>query len=79
VSCSCPFRTIQLIVRLNGEIDWRSGSSDWTTKVPSLQDYRSAHDIAIGDEADNQESNRTVVMGNIKSNSKVVKLPKTGS
>jgi len=29
-------RLIQLTIRLHGETDWRSGSSDWTTKVQSL-------------------------------------------
>lgn len=32
-------RNRQLIVRLHGEVDWRSGSSDWTTEIPCLQDY----------------------------------------
>jgi hypothetical protein len=32
-------RLIQLMIRLHGEIDWRSGSSDWTTKIQSVQDY----------------------------------------
>jgi hypothetical protein len=69
----------KLIVRLYGEIDWRSGSSDWTTKVQGLQDHRSAFAFAIGDTADNQELSLTAVMGNTKSNLKVVKSQKTVS
>jgi hypothetical protein len=36
-------RNRKLIVRLYGEIDRRSGSSDWTTKIQSLSDHRSAY------------------------------------
>jgi hypothetical protein len=32
----------KLMVRLDGEIDWRSGSSDWTPQVQGLQDHRLA-------------------------------------
>jgi hypothetical protein len=67
----------KLIVRLYGEIDWRSGSSDWTTKIQGLQDHRSASCMTLVNSADNQESSPTVVMGNTKLNSKVVKSLKT--
>jgi hypothetical protein len=29
-----------LMNRLYGEVDWRSGSSDWKTKVQGVQDHR---------------------------------------
>jgi hypothetical protein len=69
----------KLIARLYGEINWRSGSSNWQTKIQSLQDHRSAFCLVTVAPADNQESNPTVVMGNTKSNSRVVKSLKTAS
>jgi len=67
------------MTRLHGEIDWRSGPRDRTTKIQGLQNYRSAFSTRRSsmDIADDQGSSPTAAMENTKSNSKVVKSPKT--